>query len=85
MKFLSDSIVYPKPAREMRIEGTVIVNFIVGKDGTISDITVLRSPHKLLSDEAIRAFKLMPKWVPGKQKGEAVNVSYTQPIFFQLN
>jgi TonB family protein len=85
MKFLSDNIIYPKSAREIGIEGMVIVKFVVTKDGRISDVNVQKSPHKLLSDEAVRVIKLMPKWIQGKQNGEAVNVYFIQPISFQLN
>jgi len=84
-KFLLDNIVYPKPARELGIDGTVTVSFIVDKNGKIGDIKIVRSPHNLLSAEAMRVVKLMPKWIPGKQHGKAVNVYYTLPITFQLD
>ena len=83
-KFLADNIVYPKEAIEKRIEGTVLVRFVVRKDGKISDITLLRSPHKLLSEEAIRVVKKMSKWKPGTQEGMPVNVYFILPIEFQL-
>jgi protein TonB len=84
-KFLSDNINYPRQARDMQIEGTVIVSFIVGKDGAISDIKILRTPHQLLSNEAMRVVKMMPKWIAGKQNGQAVRVEFSQPINFQLH
>jgi protein TonB len=84
-KFLSDKIVYPKQARELTIEGIVTVNFIVEKDGKIGDIKINRSPHILLSNEAIRVVKLMPPWIVGKQNGTPVRVSFTLPINFQLH
>ena len=83
-KYLRDNIIYPKVARELGIEGTVIIHFVVNKNGAITDVTAQRSPHKSLSDEAIRVVKAMPKWVPGKQNGKAVNVNFVLPIVFKL-
>ena len=88
-KFLKDNIVYPKEAKEAAIEGRVMVRFTINKDGTISDVTVARSPHKLLSDEAVRVIQAMPKWIPGKQfinnEWEPANVRFVLPIDFKLN
>ena len=83
-KFLQENIVYPKKAREAGIEGRVFVNFVVRENGTISDITVQRSAHKMLSDEVIRVVKEMPRWIPGKQDGEPVNVYFSLPVNFEL-
>jgi protein TonB len=88
LKFLSDNIVYPKEARgkgKKGIEGCVMIEFIVEKDGSLSNFTIKRSIHPLLDDEALRVVKLMPNWMPGKQNGKPVRVHFTQPIVFQLN
>jgi len=84
-KYLRSNIVYPRIARDNLIEGRVMVRFVVRQDGSISDVTIQRSPHKSLSDEAIRVVKTMPKWLPGKQNGKAVNVYFVLPIDFKLN
>jgi protein TonB len=84
MKFLVSNIVYPKQARDSKIEGKVIVSFIVEKDGSITNVEVLRSAHPLLDAEAIRVTKLMPKWKPGKQKGKPVRCKFSMPIAFKL-
>jgi len=84
-KYLQSNIVYPPQAREIGIQGQVKLRFVVNRNGSISEITVQRSPNKLLSDEAIRVIKEMPKWVPGKQNGKAVNVYFILPVDFKLN
>ena len=84
MKFLSDNLVYPHPLREVDIEGNVIVEFIVGKDGSLSNFTVLRSPHSLLSNEVLRVVKLMPNWTSGTLQGKIVRVQSVLPVMFQL-
>ena len=83
-KFLSDNIKYHQAASDLGIEGTVLLRFVVRSDGKISDITVQKSPHELLSEEAIRVVKKMPKWKPGKQCGVAVHVYFILPINFEL-
>lgn len=84
MKFLSSNIKYPVIAQENGIQGKVIIGFIVSKTGVISDITVLRSLDPACDREAVRVVKLLPKWIPGKQNGENVNVRYTLPVAFKL-
>ncbi len=84
MKFLAQNIKYPSVAQEAKIEGRVIVQFLVGKDGSVSDIKTVRSVSPELDAEAIRVVSLMPKWIPGKQRGKAVAVKYTMPIMFRL-
>lgn len=84
MKFLSDNIKYPVEAQEKNIQGRVITNFVVEKDGSLSDIQVVRSVDPLLDAEAIRVLKLMPNWKPGKQSGENVRVRFTLPVIFRL-
>ncbi|GAB1447085.1 energy transducer TonB [Bacteroidota bacterium] len=85
-KYLSKNIQYPPLARENSIEGKVILSFVVGADGKISQIEQVGK--KLgwgLDEEAIRVVKSMPPWTPGKQNGKPVYVKFTLPIHFQLN
>ena len=84
MKFLAKNIKYPVAAQQAKIEGRVIVQFVVGKDGSISDVHTVRSVSPELDAEAIRVVSMMPKWNPGKQRGKAVSVSFTMPIMFRL-
>ncbi len=84
MKFLAKNIKYPVAAQQAKIEGRVIVQFVVERDGSISDIHTVRSVSPELDAEAIRVVSLMPKWNPGKQRGKAVAVKYTMPIMFRL-
>lgn len=84
MRFLAESIKYPQKARDSGIQGTVFLSFIINADGSITNISILRSPHESLSDEAIRVMKLMPKWKPGKQNGKPVRVQFNMPIKFTL-
>ncbi len=82
-KWIAKELKYPEVALEMNVSGRVIVQFVVGRDGTVRDIKILRHVDQALDNEAIRLVKKMPKWVPGRQRGEAVNVSFTLPIVFQ--
>ena len=84
MMFLAKNIKYPVAAQQAKIEGRVIVQFVVGKDGSISDVHTVRSVSPELDAEAIRVVSMMPKWNPGKQRGKAVPVSYTMPIMLRL-
>ena len=84
MKFLSKNIKYPTEAMEKEIQGRVIVQFIVEKDGSITEAKVVRGVDPALDKEALRVINSMPKWTPGKQAGEAVNVKYTVPIMFKI-
>jgi TonB family protein len=84
-KYLHENIHYPKVARENAIQGTVVVQFIVGPDGKLRDFTIVSK--KLgggLEEEAIRLVKAMPDWIPGRQNGKTVNVQYSLPIRFVL-
>ncbi|MDR1517712.1 MAG: TonB family protein [Dysgonamonadaceae bacterium] len=83
-KFLSDNLVYPKAALEKGIQGHVIVNFIVGKDGSIDSVAVVKGIDPSLDKEALRVVSAMPKWIPGKHRGVAARVIYTLPIAFEL-
>jgi len=84
MAYLSNNIVYPKKAMENGVQGRVICTFVVERDGSITDVKVSRSVDPLLDKEAVRVLSKMPKWTPGKQKGEPVRVKYTVPVTFRL-
>ena len=84
-QYLGQNAHYPDKAKADGIQGTVYLTFIIEKDGSISNIRVLRSPSDLLSQEAIRLVKAMPKWKPGKQRGKQVRVQYNLPINFQID
>ncbi|MBD5233712.1 MAG: energy transducer TonB [Bacteroidales bacterium] len=83
-KWLSDNIVYPSAASEEGISGRVVVEFVVGKDGSITNVKVVRPRHPALDKEAVRVVKAMPKWVPGRNNGQPVKVTYTLPVTFKL-
>ena len=85
MKWLGQNIKYPAEAKEKGVQGRVIVQMVVEKDGTITNAKVVRGVDPLLDAEALRVVNQSPKWKPGMQKGEAVRVKYTLPIMFKLN
>ncbi|MBO7194655.1 MAG: M56 family metallopeptidase [Alistipes sp.] len=82
--WVQGQIQYPKEAMEKNISGRVIFSFVVEKDGSTSDFTVLQAPDKLLVAEVERIFKTCPKWEAGTQRGEKVRVKYTVPIVFAI-
>jgi TonB family protein len=82
MKFLLKQIKYPQSALEQGIQGVVYVGFVVGRDGTLENVKILKGAHPTLDETALSAVNQMPKWIPGKQKGEFVNVRFTLPIRF---
>ena len=84
MKFLGDNIKYPVIAQENGIQGRVITNFVVERDGSISDVQVVRGQDPSLDKEAVRVIKTMPKWAPGQQRGKPVRVRFTLPVVFRL-
>ena len=84
MKYLSENIKYPETAEKAGEQGRVVVNFIVEKDGAVSNVKVVRSVTPTLDAEAVRVIKAMPKWVPGKQDGKFVRVKYNVPVSFRL-
>lgn len=84
MRYLGANIKYPTIAAENDIEGRVVLKFVVGKDGNISDIQVIRSLDPSCDREAIRVVKSMPKWIPGMQNGYPVAVYFTLPVLFKL-
>ena len=85
MKYFKENIRYPEAAKKAGTQGRVIVQFVVNKDGSISDAKPLRSVDPALDAEAIRLVNAMPKWKPGMQRGEAVTVKYTVPVKFSLD
>ena len=84
MAYLRDNIHYPTVAAENGVQGRVVVGFVVERDGSITDVNVLRSVDPSLDREAMRVVKAMPKWTPGKQNGSAVRVKYQVPVTFRL-
>ena len=84
MDYVSKNVVYPKEAQEKGISGRVFVGFIVEKDGSVSDVKVLRGIGGGCDEEAVRVISGLPKWKPGKQEGKPVRVSYQMPINFKL-
>ncbi len=84
MQFLSRTVRYPSSAKENKIQDRVMATFIVRKDGSISDVKA-KGDYPILNEEAERVLKSMPKWIPGKHEGKAVNVQYTLPINFRLD
>ncbi len=83
MEYLSKNVHYPEEAHEKCIQGRVIATFVVEKDGSIADASIVRSIDPLLDAEALRVVSAMPHWIPGKQNGKAVRVKYTVPITFK--
>lgn len=83
-EFISKNIQYPKEAEDANLQGRVIVSFVVEKDGSVSNAKVVRPIDPLLDAEALRVVNSMPKWIPGKQNGEAFRVKYTIPVTFRV-
>lgn len=84
MGYLHDNIHYPTVAAENGVQGRVVVGFVVERDGSITDVNILRSVDPSLDREAMRVVKSMPRWTPGKQNGSAVRVKYQVPVTFRL-
>jgi periplasmic protein TonB len=84
MKFLQDNIKYPQMARESGIQGTVYVTFVVERNGSVTDVKILRGIGGGCDEEALRVVQNMPKWEPGKQRGKPVRVQFNMPIKFTL-
>ena len=84
MKYIKQNLRYPEEAKKAGTQGRVVVQFLINKNGAISDASVLRSVDRLLDAEAVRLVRSMPKWKPGMQKGKAVTVKYTVPLSFKL-
>ena len=84
MKWLGKNIKYPTISQENGVQGRVIVQFVVNRDGTIVDAKVVRGVDPYLDKEALRVVNMMPKWTPGKQRGKAVRCQFTLPVQFRL-
>lgn len=82
--FLSENIAYPEEAKEKEIGGRVMVQYVIEKDGSVTDVKVLKSVDPMLDDEAVRVVKAMPKWKPGTVGGKPVRVKYVLPIVFKM-
>lgn len=85
MRFITKNMRYPTIAAENGIQGRVICTFVIGKDGKVSQVQVMRSVDPALDKEAIRVISMLPAWKPGKQRGRPVRVRYTLPIVFRLD
>ncbi len=84
-RYLASSIDYPQMAIELEVQGRVHVQFIIEKDGSVSNVAVLKGVDPLLDRESIRVVKSMPAWTPGRQNGKAVRVKMSLPVYFILN
>ncbi|MCX7696587.1 MAG: TonB family protein [Bacteroidales bacterium] len=84
MAYLQSNIRYPQMAKELEIQGKVIIEFVVETDGSVTNVVVKRGIGGGCDEEAVRVVKAMPKWKPGKQRGKPVRVRYTLPVTFQL-
>ena len=84
-KFIGDNIQYPAQAKAEKAEGTVIANFVIRSTGKVENVRIERGVNALLDQEAARVIAIMPDWIPGKQHGKTVDVSYTIPIQFKLD
>ena len=85
MEYFKKNLRYPEEAKKAGTQGRVVVQFLINKNGAISDVSVLRSVDRLLDAEAVRLVRSMPRWKPGMQKGKAVTVKYTVPVLFKLD
>ena len=84
MSFIGENVKYPEDAVKQKVEGRVMVQFVVETDGSISDVHVAKQVFPSLDAEAIRVVQAMPKWVPGREKGNVVRVKYNLPIVFRM-
>ena len=84
IEFLQANMKYPEDAAKQKVEGRVMVQFVVETDGSISDVHVAKQVFPSLDAEAIRVVKAMPNWTPGKEKGRVVRVKYLLPIVFRM-
>ena len=82
---MGENIKYPEAAKKQGIQGTVYVSFVVEKDGTVSNVKLLKGIGGGCDEESIRIVKGMPKWKPGIQNGKTVRVLFNMPIYFKLN
>ena len=83
--FIAKNLQYPTASKHNGVEGTVLVTFIVGQDGSISSVTIKRSVNQELDNEAIRIVGRMPKWIPGTVNGNAASMTVTLPVKFAIH
>ena len=84
LKYFSTNVKYPQIAKDAGIQGTVYVDFVVGRDGTVRDVKILQGVSSRLNEEALRLVESLPKFEPGQQRGENVSVQYTIPVKFVI-
>lgn len=84
-QWVSERLVYPRECYEECITGRVLVSFVVGRNGKVQEVQVLKGVHPLLDAEAVRAVKTSPKWKPAKMDGEPVRITYRLPVIFRIN
>lgn len=84
IEFLQTNMKYPEDAAKQKVEGRVMVQFVVETDGSVSDVHVAKQVFPSLDAEAVRVVQAMPKWTPGKEKGRVVRVKYLLPIVFRM-
>lgn len=82
MRYLMSNIQYPQEARKSKASGTVLVKFVIDKDGSVVDAEVIRSVHPAIDKEALRVVSSMPKWKPGYQRGKPVRCRFSIPLHF---
>ena len=85
IEYMKKNVIYPNKAKEKGVQGTVYVSFIVEKDGSVSNVNILKGIGGECDEEALRVVKEMPKWKPGLYKGKPARVQFTMPIYFKLN
>ena len=84
MKWLTKNLQYPKQAQQEKIEGKVLVSFLINTDGSITELKIEKNVHPLLDNEAMRVMRTMPKWRPGMAKGKPCQTKISIPVVFQL-
>ena len=83
-EFMMSNLKYPEDALKQKVEGKVMVSFVVETDGSVSDVKVARNGFPSLDAEAVRVVQAMPRWTPGKDRGRVVRVNYSLPVLFRL-
>jgi len=84
MKWLTRNLKYPESARQQKVQGKVVVSFVINADGKTSDVKVLTKVHPLLDREALRVIRMMPEWKPGEDKGKPCSTMIAIPVVFAL-
>jgi protein TonB len=84
LQFVAENTKYPKKARKKGYQGKVIVSYVIEKDGSVAEITVVKSAHELLDEAAVKMISKMDKWHPATQRGKPVRVMLLQPVAFRL-